>query len=86
MTPETGNRSLQNQRFVLTGTLQSLTREQAKTKLEELGAKVVGSVSAKTNYLVAGSNPGSKYDKAKQFDVQILTEQQLFDMLADKTP
>ncbi|MEE9424209.1 MAG: NAD-dependent DNA ligase LigA [Methylococcales bacterium] len=82
LTPDTENRPLHNQRFVLTGTLQKLTREQARNKLEELGANVVGSVSAKTNYLIAGGNPGAKYDKAKQLQVQILTEQQLFDMLA----
>ena len=81
LTLNTEQRSLQDQRFVLTGTLQNLTREQAKNKLEELGAKVVGSVSPKTNYLVAGSNPGSKYAKAKQLQIQILTEQELFDML-----
>ena len=79
--PETEHKSLQNLRFVLTGTLQNLTREQAKNKLEELGAKVSGSISIKTNYLVAGNNPGSKYDKAKKLQIQILTEQELFDML-----
>jgi DNA ligase (NAD+) len=72
---------LRDQRFVLTGTLQQFTRELAKSKLEALGATVAGSVSTKTNYLVAGSNPGSKLDKAKQLGVQILTEQELFDML-----
>jgi DNA ligase (NAD+) len=74
--------ALNNQRFVLTGTLQQLSREQAKNKLEALGARVVGNVSAKTDYLVVGANPGSKLDKAKQLGVQILTEQQLFDILA----
>lgn len=81
LTLNTEQRSLHDQRFVLTGTLQNLTRNEAKNKLEELGAKVVGNVSAKTNYLVAGSNPGSKYKKAKQLQIQILTEQELFDML-----
>jgi DNA ligase (NAD+) len=82
---ETQTQTLQDQRFVLTGTLQNLTREQAKNQLEKLGAKVVGSVSSKTNYLVAGSNPGSKYTKAKQLQIQILTEQELFDMLGVNT-
>ncbi len=78
------NRSLENQRFVITGTLESLTREQAKAKLEDLGATIVGSVSAKTDYLVAGKNPGSKLEKAVKLGLQVLTEQELFDMLEVK--
>jgi DNA ligase (NAD+) len=60
--------------FVLTGTLETMTREEATEKLEKLGGKVSGSVSSKTNYLVAGANPGSKADKARELDVTMLDE------------
>ena len=59
--------------FVLTGTL-SIPRDEMKEKLQALGAKVSGSVSKKTNYVVAGENPGSKYDKATALGVTVLDE------------
>jgi DNA ligase (NAD+) len=59
--------------FVLTGTL-SVPRDELKEKLQALGAKVSGSVSKKTDYVVAGENPGSKYDKAKALGVTMLDE------------
>jgi DNA ligase (NAD+) len=67
--------------FVLTGTLDTLARAEAKEKLQALGAKVSGSVSAKTNYLVAGTGPGSKFDKARELGVEILDEAALLKML-----
>ena len=60
--------------FVLTGTLPALTREEAKVLIEDQGGKVSGSVSAKTNYVVAGEDPGSKLIKAQQLGVAILDE------------
>ena len=65
----------------MTGTLDTLTRDEAKEKLQALGAKVSGSVSAKTNYLVAGADPGSKFDKARELGVEILDETALLKML-----
>ncbi|MDO9371781.1 MAG: NAD-dependent DNA ligase LigA [Gammaproteobacteria bacterium] len=67
--------------FVLTGTLETLAREEAKEKLQTLGAKVSGSVSSKTNYLVAGADPGSKVEKARELGVEILDETALLKML-----
>jgi DNA ligase (NAD+) len=62
--------------FVLTGTLSSMTREAATEALERLGAKVSGSVSKKTHYLVAGSDAGSKLEKARQLGVEVLGEEE----------
>ncbi len=67
--------------FVLTGTLDTLTRGAAREKLQALGAKVSGSVSSKTNYLVAGADPGSKFDQACELGIEILDEAALLKML-----
>ena len=66
---------------VLTGTLTTLTREQAKEKLEAAGAKVAGSVSKKTSYVVAGEEAGSKLDKARELGVPVLDEDGLLALL-----
>src|SRR5436190_21697087 len=60
--------------IVLTGTLPSMTREEATEKIEALGAHVTGSVSKKTDYVLAGADPGSKFDKAKQLGAKIIDE------------
>ncbi|MCF6323197.1 MAG: NAD-dependent DNA ligase LigA [Gammaproteobacteria bacterium] len=65
---------LAGQTFVLTGSMESMTRDEAKAKLQALGAKVTGSISKKTSYLVVGADPGSKRDKAEKFGVPILDE------------
>ncbi len=67
--------------FVLTGTLQTMTRSQAGEAIEKLGGKVSGSVSKKTDYVVAGESPGSKYDKAVELGVSILDESQFLNKL-----
>jgi len=68
---------LQGQTFVLTGTLASLSRDQAKDRLEALGAKVSGSVSKKTTAVIAGEATGSKLDKARELGVPVWNEAQL---------
>ncbi|HMF77598.1 MAG TPA: NAD-dependent DNA ligase LigA [Bryobacteraceae bacterium] len=67
--------------FVITGTLPTLKREEAKDLIEKAGGKVVGSVSAKTNYLLAGEEAGSKLDKARDLNVPVIDEAELFAML-----
>lgn len=69
--------SLKGQIFVLTGTLSTMGRNEAKAKLQDLGAKVSGSVSAKTDYLVAGANAGSKMKKAEDLGVKVMTEEEM---------
>jgi len=68
--------------FVLTGTLPSMTREEATAKIEALGGHVSGSVSKKSDYVLAGAEPGSKFGKAKQLGIRILTEAEFRKMLA----
>ena len=73
--------TLAGKTFVLTGTLPTLTREEAKARIEAAGGKVAGSVSKKTHYVVAGEDAGSKLKKAQTLGVEILNEAALLDML-----
>jgi DNA ligase (NAD+) len=67
--------------YVITGTLERFSRAEAQAALEELGAKVTGSVSARTTALIAGENPGSKLEKAMRLGVTVLDERALEELL-----
>jgi DNA ligase (NAD+) len=75
-------KQLANKTIVLTGTLPTLSREEAKDLLEAAGAKVAGSVSKKTDYVIAGVAAGSKLDKAQELGVPVLDEDGLRALLA----
>jgi DNA ligase (NAD+) len=78
---ETVSTDLEGLRFVLTGGLESLSRGEAKEHLESLGAKVTSTVSSKTDYVVAGTDPGSKLAKAQELELEILDEAAFLDLL-----
>jgi len=75
-------RPLKGKIFVLTGTLESMSRDEAKEKIRALGGEVSGSVSKKTSYVVSGESSGSKFDKAKELGVPILTEAEFRRLIA----
>ncbi len=81
--PTEGPRPLEGKTLVLTGALESMTREEAKERLQRLGAKVTGSVSKNTDYVVAGSDPGSKFEQARDLGVEILSEDAFLKLLRD---
>jgi len=88
MTAEKRQRTsqLEGLTFVLTGTLPTLTRDEAKQKIESAGGKTAGSVSKKTSYVVAGEEAGSKLDKARELGVPVIDEAGLLVLLAGQTP
>ena len=73
---KTVNKNLQGKTFVLTGELASFTRDEAKDIIRKAGGSVSSSVSKNTSFVLAGENPGSKYDKAKELGVQIIDEEE----------
>ncbi|MGY8815197.1 MAG: NAD-dependent DNA ligase LigA [Gammaproteobacteria bacterium] len=79
----TDSSKLSGKIFVLTGTLTSMSREQARDKLTAIGAKVTNSVSKKTDYVVVGESPGSKAEKAEKIGVKIISEQSLQELLSE---
>lgn len=72
---------LSGKTFVLTGTLSSMTRNEAKERIRSLGGDISNSVSKETDFVIAGENPGSKYDKALKLGVNILTEEEFKNLL-----
>jgi DNA ligase (NAD+) len=84
--PEPVSAALAGRTFVLTGGLTGFTREQAEAEIEARRGKVVGSVSKKTDFVVAGESPGSKLAKAEQLGVPILDEPAFVRLLADGPP
>ncbi len=79
-------RPLAGKRFVLTGSLSSLTRSQAKERIEALGGKVSGSVGKGTDYVVAGEKPGSKLEKARELGKTVLSEEEFLEMIGGEDP
>jgi DNA ligase (NAD+) len=77
-----GAAPLAGKTFVLTGTLEGMTREEATARIEELGGKVTGSVSRKTDYVVAGEDPGTKLDKAQELERPVIDEAELTRVLS----
>lgn len=75
------NKKLVNKTFVLTGTLSKMSRDEAKQKIRALGGNISSSVSKEIDYVVAGENPGSKYDKALELGVKVLNEKEFRNIL-----
>jgi DNA ligase (NAD+) len=69
-----GPQPLADKTFVITGTLEAMSREEAQRQIERRGGKVTGSVSKRTNYLVVGADAGSKLEKARELGVETLDE------------
>lgn len=75
------NKKLSGKTFVITGTLPSMSRDEMKDKIRELGGEISESVSSKTSYLIAGENAGSKLDKAQTLGVEVLDEEKFLNMI-----
>jgi DNA ligase (NAD+) len=79
---EESSLSLSGKTFVITGTFSGISRDAIKDKLQSLGAKVAGSISKKTNTLIAGAAAGSKLSKAQDLGIEIIDEQALLRLLS----
>jgi len=78
------HQSLKGETWVLTGTLKGITRNEAKSLLQQMGAKVSGSVSTRTSCVVAGNSPGSKLVKAEALGVPVLDENEFYHLLKER--
>ena len=78
---KTVKRTLAGLSFVVTGTLETMGRDEVKEKIRLMGGSVVGSVSKKTSYVVVGAEPGSKAEKARELGVPVLNEAQFLKLL-----
>ena len=76
--------ALLGKRFVLTGTLKSMRRDEVKAKIESLGGRVTSSVTGQTDYVVVGESPGSKLDKARRLGVSILGEAEFLELIKSR--
>jgi DNA ligase (NAD+) len=79
------SQELAGKNFVLTGTLSRFTRDEAKKLVQEQGGKVTGSVSKKTDYVVAGADPGNKLAKAEELGVTVLSEDEFVELLGENS-
>ncbi|SDL85664.1 NAD-dependent DNA ligase LigA [Halarsenatibacter silvermanii] len=84
MKEQSDSDNLEDLRFVLTGRLDDFTRQEASEAIEQRGGRVTSSVSGRTDYLVAGENPGSKLDEARERDVTVLNEDEFLNILSEK--
>ena len=80
-TDEAVGNALEGLTFVITGTLPTLGRKEASALIEENGGKVTGSVSKKTDYLLAGEEAGSKLDKANSLGIKVISEEELYQLI-----
>jgi len=79
--PKAQSSKLKGFTFVLTGTLKTMSREEAKERIRTLGGEILESVSKKTSFVVVGEEPGSKYGKAKQLGIKIINERKFLEMI-----
>jgi len=75
-------KTLDGQRFVITGTLDDFTRDGIRIYIRQFGGKVSDTISSKTDYLILGKNPGSKFEKAKKLGITVINEKKLREMTA----
>ncbi|MFW5848111.1 MAG: BRCT domain-containing protein, partial [bacterium] len=82
--PKKTNTKIAGKKFVITGTLPTLKRDEAKKLIEKYGGNITSTVSKKTDYLVIGDKPGSKYDKAKKLGITTINEEELISLTEEK--